>query len=242
MNSLAYALAVFAVVALCAYACSPSRSPPDVQFLATDLHFMVDSQHVVIPAVAMGMPGHTFDLNRRKPEKTLKERLTSEASDPRRPMTTDHLDLSIRQYRYYGDHSESTKICALLTRKWSRSMCVGAHDGMLRRLPERFELLATSKLDLLQYHFTVGLERRYDQVKGMALQPGITEISCDRQSKFCTAVVNVLPGVLAVWTVWSDEKTGATAQMMADTQGPAIVQFVRHALAPVEDATFVDAE
>ncbi len=73
-------------------------------------------------------------------------------------------------------------------------------------------------------------------------ESGITEIGCDVESKFCTAAVNVLPGVLAVWTVWPDEQRAVTARAMADTQGAAIVQFVRRGLATVEDPTLADAK
>ncbi len=88
----------------------------------------------------------------------------------------------------------------------------------------------------------MGRERVYDQVKDMAMRPGVTEIGCDKQSRFCTAVVEVLPGLLAVWTVWSNEQTGNTAQQMAETEGPAIVQFVRRAIGPTEDPTLVNAD
>lgn len=219
--------------------CSESPPPLDVQFLASDLHFTIGGQHIVTPAVAIGLPDHTFDLSGRKPTQSLKDRLTLQASDPKNPARADNLKLVIRQYA--GDYLGSRDICPSLTRKWSQSLCLGAHDGLLRRLPERLELLDRNKLDLLQHHWTVGKERQYDQVKAMALQPGVTEIGCDKQSQFCTAVVEILPGLLAVWTVWSDEKTGVTAQAMADGQGAAIVQFVRRALGPVEDPTLVDA-
>lgn len=220
-----------------------SETPPllDVAFLASDLHFMIGGQHIVTPVVAIGMPGHTFNLNRRKSEPSAKDRFRP-ASEPSNPMSADQLAIAIRQYQYFGEDPGAGRICPLLTRKWSRSLCVGAHSGLLRRLPERFELLDRDKLDLLQYHWTVGKERQYDQVKGMALRPGVTEIGCDKQSKFCTAAVDVLPGLLAVWTVWSDEKTGVTGREMADSQGAAIVQFVQRALAPVEDLTLVDAK
>ena len=29
-------------------------------------------------------------------------------------------------------------------------------------------------------------------------QPGVTEIGCDRESRYCTAMVEVLPGLMAV--------------------------------------------
>ncbi len=76
----------------------------------------------------------------------------------------------------------------------------------------------------------------------MLLRPGVTEIGCDAQSQFCTAMVEVLPGLLAVWTVWNNEKTGSTAEQMADTQGTAIVQFVRRAIGPAEDPAIVNAD
>lgn len=240
--NLARALATAGFWILCVTGCSEPMPPPvDVQFLASDFHFTIGGHHVVTPAVAIGLPSHTFDLRGHQPETSLKDRLRSEASDPNHPMRADKLDLAIRQYQYVGGDPGTPKICALLTRKWSQSVCRGTHGGVLQRLPERFQLLDRNKLDLLQYHWTVGRERTYDQVKDMALRPGITETGCDRQSKFCTAALDVLPGLLAVWTVWSDEKTGVTAQAMADAQGAAIVQFVRRALGPVEDPTLIDA-
>ena len=153
----------------------------------------------------------------------------------------EKIDLVIREYQYTGEQLASFGICPLLKRKWSQTLCRGQHQGLLSRLPEKFDLLDRSRLDLLSA-FTVGKERQYDQVKDMALRPGVTEIGCDKQSQFCTAMVGVLPGLLAVWTVWSNEKTGSTAEQMANTQGTAIVQFVRRALGPIEDATLVNAD
>jgi len=240
--NLSLAVAAAALSMLCLTQCSESPLPPDVQFLASDTHFTIGDRHIVIPPVAIRAPGHTFDLSGRRPERSLKERLKLEASDPSHPMKMDKLDLIIREYQYAGQHLGSINICFLLTRKWSQSLCRGEHRGLLRRLPEKFDLLDRVKLDLLMNHWTVGKERQYDQVKNMAIQPGLTEIGCDRGSPFCTAMVEVLPGLLAVWTVWSDEKTGGTAEEMAHTQGAAIVQFVRRALGPAEDPTLTIAD
>ena len=242
MENLPRTIAAAVLSLLSVTECSESPSPPDVQFLSSDYHFTVGGQHIVIPAVAIRGPDHVFDLGRRKPEKSLKERLKLEASDPSNPMRMDKLDLIIREYQYTGEHVASRNICPLLTRKWSQSLCRGQHRGLLKRLPEKFDLLDHVKLDLLRNHWTVGKERQYDQVKNMAIQPGVTEIGCDRQSRFCTAMVEVLPGLLAVWTVWSDAKTGDSPEEMANTQGAAIVQFVRRALGSVEDPTLVNAD
>ena len=94
---------------------------------------------------------------------------------------------------------------------------------------------------MLQNYWTVGKERQFDQVKDLALTPGITEIGCDQESIFCTAAVEVLPGLLAVWTVWSDEKTGRTARDMAESQGAAVIQLVGRGLGKDEDPTLAGA-
>jgi hypothetical protein len=242
MNSLTRAILVVALSPLWAAGCSDSPSAPDVQFLASDTHFMLGGQHIVMPAVAIRGPDHTFDLNPTRPEKSLKQRLKSEASDPGNPMKVDKLGVLVREYRYTGEHTASTGICPLLKRLWSQVLCRGEHRGVLKRLPEKFDLLDRGKLDLLTRIWTVGRERQYDQVKEMAIRPGITEIGCDQESQYCTAMVEVLPNLLAVWMVWGDEKTASTAEQMAHVQGSAIVQFVRRALGPDEDRTLVDAD
>jgi hypothetical protein len=220
---------------------SEAPSPPDVPFLASDAHFVIGGQHIVIPMVAMRQPDHVFNLAGGRSE-NMKEGLRAKASDPTEPMKMEKINLLIRQYQYTGQHVASVGICPLLKRAWSQTLCRGQHQGLLSRLPEKFDLLERGRLDLLKSAFTVGKERQFDQVKDMALRPGATEIGCDKQSQFCTAMVEVLPGLLAVWTVWSNEKTGSTAQQMADTQGTAIVQFVRRAIGSAEDPTLVNAD
>lgn len=223
-------------------ACSDSPATPDVQYLASDLHLMVGGHRITVPAVALRGLGHTFDLNRQRPEKSLKETLKLAASDPDHPMTMDKLDLVIRQYQYTDESLASLDICPRLKRTWSQVQCRGQQRGLLKRLPEQFDLLDRGKLDLLKNHWTVGRERKFDQVKDKSVELGVTEIGCDRQSPYCTAVVEVLPGLLAVWTVWDDEKSGITAKEMARMQGASIIQFVRRSLGPTEDPTLVDAD
>jgi len=219
--------------------CSPS--PPDVAFLASDVHFGIGGQHIVLPAVAIRRPDYVFKITGGRSE-NLKEGLQTKASNPAEPMKMEKVDLLIRQYQYTGEHVASLGICPLLKRKWSQTLCRGQHRGLLGRLPEKFDLLDRGRLDLLTGVITVGKERQYDQVKDMALRPGVTEIGCDKLSQFCTAVVEVLPGLLAIWTVWSNEKTGSTPEQMADTQGTAIVQFVRRAIGPAEDPSLANAD
>jgi hypothetical protein len=220
-------------------ACAPAV--PDVQFLASDLYFLMGGHRITVPAVALRGPGHTFDLNPKRHEKSLKEAL-KEASDPDHPVQMDELDLLIREYEYTGEWSGSTGICPRLKRVWSQVLCRGEQRGLLRRLPEQFDLLDRGKLDLLKNHWTVGREREFDQVKDKALQLGVSQIGCDQHSPYCTAIAEVMPDLLAVWTVWDDEKTGSTAKQMALTQGAAIVQFVRRGLGPAEDPTLMNLD
>jgi hypothetical protein len=214
----------------------------DVAFLASDLYFSIGGQSIVIPAVALRGPDHVFDLSSRKPDRSLKETLNSEAREPSHPMKRDKLDLGIRQYQYTGETFDGINICPLLTRKWSQSLCRGRHRGLLRRLPEKFALLDRTKLDVLKNHWTVGKERQYDQVKDMTMRPGVTEMGCDKESRFCTALVQVVPGLVAVWTVWPDPNTGGTAADAAQSQGSAIVELVRRGLGRMEDPTLVEAD
>jgi hypothetical protein len=232
---------VLSVLGFALPGCSESPSPPDVPFLASDAHFVIGGQHIVIPVVAMRQPDHIFNLAGGRSE-NMKEELQTRASDPTEPMKTEKIDLLIRQYQYTGEHVASVGICPLLKRTWSQTLCRGQHRGLLSRLPEKFDLLDRGSLDLLKSGFTAGKERQYDQMKDMVLPPGVTEVGCDKQSQFCTAVVEVLPGLLAVWTVWSDDKTGSAAEQIAATQGTAIVQFVRRAIGPAEDPMLVSAD
>lgn len=223
-------------------ACLDERDPPppDVPFLSSDAYFSIGGHSITVPMVALRGPDYVFTLNREKPVKSRKDILKEQASDPGHPMPVDSLGLAIRQYQYTGEHGASLQICPRLTRLWAQLVCRGQHKGVLKRLPAKFDLLDRARMDLLKRHITVGGKTEYDQVQRMSLRPGIAEIGCDKDSKFCTAAVATLPGLLAVWTVWSNE--GETAVQMAERQGPAIVEFVRRAIGPIEDKTLAAAD
>lgn len=152
--------------------CSPSS--PDVPFLASDANFMIGGQRIVIPVAAIRQPDHAFNLTDVR-SRSINEELKRSASDPTKPMKMEKIDLSIRQYQYTGEDTASVGICPLLKRKWSGMLCRGEHQGLLRRLPEKFTLIDRDRLDLLKGEFTVGRERVYDQVKDIALRSGVTE-------------------------------------------------------------------
>jgi hypothetical protein len=225
--------------ALLAAGCARPAPEFDIQFLASDLHFTIGGHYVVVPAIDVDAPDRTFDLNPRNARLSRKDQLKKEAFDPGKPAHMDSLGLRIKPYK--ADYPELREVCALLKRKWSRAVCLSEQGNLLRRLPERFLLLDRKKLELLQDYSTVGKERQFDQVKDLALEPGVTEIGCDKESIYCTAAVEVRPGLLAAWTVWSDEKTGRTARGMAESQGAAIVQLVGRGLGKGEDQTLAGA-
>ncbi len=239
MSRLAVALLTAGFSALFAAGCARPQPKFDIQFLASDLHFTIGGHYVVVPAIDVDAPDRTFDLKGGDSGLSRKDRLKKDALDSVKPAPAESLGLRIKPYK--ADYSELREVCALLKRNWSRAVCLSEHGSLLRRLPERFLLLDRERLELLQHYWTVGKERQFDQVKDLALEPGVTEIGCDKESIYCTAAVEVLPGLLAVWTVWSDEKNGRTARRMAESQGAAIVQLVGRGLGKDEDPTLAGA-
>jgi hypothetical protein len=149
---------------------------------------------------------HVFDLNLHRPEKATNETTI----DADHPVQTDKLDLV-----YTGEMAASTAICPLLKRTWSQTICRGKQHGLLSRLPKQFDLLDRSKLNLLKDYWTADRERAFDQINSMALPLGVTEVGCDQHPPYCTAAIEVLPELLAVWTVWSDEKSVIKTEQMA---------------------------
>jgi hypothetical protein len=212
--------------------------PADIPFLTADGHYRIGAHSITVPMVALRRTGHAFTLNREKPAKSRKEILMEQATDPDNPMPVERLSLEIHQYQMRDAYGASMEICPRLTRLWAQVVCRGEHRGLLKRLPETFDLVDRAKMDILPHHFYAGAElvSQYDQIKHMALQPGVTEIGCTKETEFCTAVVEALPGLLAVWTAGSDER-GTVEQ-----QGQAIVEFVRRAIGPTEDRTLVTTD
>jgi hypothetical protein len=233
----AIGVAVLALLATCAGFGDQAASR--AQYFASDRYYVIGGQRIIVPVVALRGPGHVFNLSTHETERT---GASETPRDPDNPIQANKLDLIIREYQYAGEMTASTAICPLLKRAWSRIICQGTQRGLLRRLPEQFDLLDQGKLDLLKDHRTVGGERVLNQINGKTLPLGVTKTSCDQHSPYCTAVVEVLPNLLAVWTVSSDEKSGGKTEQIADAQGAAIVQFVRRGLGPYEDNSLVDLD
>jgi hypothetical protein len=178
------------LVQLTASACSDENKPlpPDVPFLSSDGHFKIGGHYITVPMIALRGPDHVFTLSHEKPTKSRKEILKEQASDASNPMPVDSLDLLIHQYQMRDQHGASMETCPPLTRLWAQVVCRGEQKRVLKRPPEKFDLLDRAKLDRLKSHYTAGGEQEYDHVKNMSLRVGITEIGCDKTSEFCTAV------------------------------------------------------
>ncbi|ACF01516.1 conserved hypothetical protein [Rhodopseudomonas palustris TIE-1] len=232
-------VSVFAIGAVTSlyFALAPPElpTPPDVSFLASDAHFMVGGQHLIVPAVALSRFHCVECLEPHRLEKS--KAYLQEASDPAKPMPARILDVSILRYRDITERSSTPDICPLLTRQWSKAVCRGQTKGILGRLPQSINLRDRT----LGKKTTSGVEQGADR-RNDGMRPVAAEVHCDVDAKSCDARIEALPGLLAVWTVWNDERTGTTASEMADRQGLAIVEFVRRAIGPVEDATLLQAE
>jgi hypothetical protein len=213
---------VCAVLLILLTACGEEQNnppPPDIPFLTSDAYFRIGGHVITVPMIALRGPDHIFTLSREKPAKSRKQILTEQASDPHSPMPVESLALLIHQYEMRDQHGASREICQPLARTWAQVVCRGQQKGVLGRLPEKFDLLDRAKLDLLKHRYTVGGEQEYDHVKGMTMRPGITEVGCDKASKFCTAVVETSPGLLAVWTVWDDDRGDGVTDGRATRSG-----------------------
>lgn len=218
--------------------CSEEPPAPNVEFLASDAHFLVAGHHIVVPIVALQGPGQVFTIGHKMSNNQSKD-LKTKAADPNDPMRVDSLALAVYDYGHAHERIESAKLCPLLKRRWAQVACRGDHNEALGRLPVKFDLFDRQKLDRLKNRGSAGSgETQYDHVSDMVLRPGVPEVRCDMTSEFCTSAIETVPGMIAVWAVWYDERTGETPAQMSERQGPAVVDFVRKAIGPIEDMSF----
>jgi hypothetical protein len=169
--------------------------------------------------------------------------LKTKAADPNNPMRVDSVALAVYEYGQANERIESAKLCPLLKRRWAQMVCRGNYNEALRQLPLKFDLFDRQKPERLKRRGSAdSVETQYDHVRDMELRLGVPEVGCDMSSAFCTSAVEIVPGMIAVWSVWYDEKTRETPAQMSNRQGAALVEFVRRAIGPTEDVTFVTAD
>ena len=128
-------------------------------------------------------------------------------------------------------------MCPLLTRDWARAMCDNPWSYAVRHLSlptNRLILLNLQDLAAQPSWTTVGGENKWAQVSEMPLDPGATDIVCDRKARasklFCTAGTRLDGDLIAVWTVWDGPRETAADQ--AAREGQAVRALFRHGLRP----------
>jgi hypothetical protein len=199
---------------------------PDVAYLATNGHFIVGDRLIVVPFVAVEsvMAWESSELSQLSPDDH--ERLLELAGNSTKPLKVRKMRLQFSSYGTFGEFGISKKICPLLSVEWAISLCYGKKPGELKNLPDSLEILDRSVAKENVNTTTVGGEERSNQLSKMKFRISQTEVVCDLNSHFCTSAVAVSPGLLAVWSVWSEEKQRETAQEMGLRQGKAIYWFL----------------
>lgn len=233
-------ISVLAVVGLClvvltwlGLSSEPKLREPPPELLARDGHYEIGGERLVLPIIATSYPRKTFDLARYRGKhisfEEFKKRFYEETRGPKAPKSVQSLQISLRYAAAYGKARGSRELCPLLTREWARHICRSIRPGQLTNAPFKFALYERAfASEALSGHWTVGNERRSDQIAGMMFAPGVPEIGCDKASKFCTAGMAITPRLVAVWSVWPTDDPPESALDMARRQGQAILQLVRH--------------
>lgn len=232
-------------------ACSQSPTPKhyteaDIVFLASDAHVIVGDVALVVPFVALsGYVGGklSFSFDKQADRKAAKERMDAfrlAASHDETAPSVDSLEVAIRTYGWDDSETSVIRLCARLTRQWSRSVCNDPWAPLQQALPNglnRFYLADDRKLDTFRSWSTVGGEQVLDQLLAMRLQDGEASITCDKKVKsstrFCTAAMPVRQHLVAVWTVWNGVQESADQQ--AKREGMAIRALVLDGLRQTEN-------
>ncbi|MBZ9979177.1 hypothetical protein [Mesorhizobium sp. BR-1-1-10] len=236
--------------------CSPSPkhvSDADIDFLASDAHVVVGGVPLVLPFISL--TGYvaakpSFSLNRQQDRQSATDRLEAfrkAASNPQAAPTIDQLEIEVYAYGWNDlDPQPFKRICARLSRQWSKSVCDDPWAALKQAMPGNgFYVVDDRKFDAFDNHFTVGGERVSDQLHSMQLNANEASVVCDRTLEpskitFCTAAIPIKQHLAAVWTVW--DSTGETHSRQAEREGKAITAFVRHAIGPSEDFPALVAE
>ncbi|MBN8958538.1 MAG: hypothetical protein J0H17_18530 [Rhizobiales bacterium] len=206
---------------------SSALSGSQLGFLSSNRFVEIGGHRFLLPVEAMRE--NTFAVK----SSWLLKRLQAEGVEQSAPIVLDKIDVKI--LRYIDGREEHSRFCEMLTREWAKSVCRGSRSATMRHLPERFTLIDRRKLELMKHYFTMGRENQYDQIRDMTLRRSVPEIGCDKESKFCTAALQVMPKLIAVWTVWPNGKAGWSAEEVAEREGNAVFQFVNRGLVENED-------
>jgi hypothetical protein len=206
--------------------CEPPEAPAPPQVLATSAHFTVGDLALAVPVVGVSQvsapgPHYNSAFSPRDEDDGPRDavRLAERAANPGDPVPAGMLSVTADRYQIGPGR------CGMFDRTWSRRLCTG-RTGHLKDLPDLVMLVERRNLSQFEAHYTVGSEKRSDQIAAMGRVGRTPELACDKRSKFCTAALAVSPRVLAVWTVWSGSASEERAEQMAARQAPAILGWV----------------
>ena len=219
------------IVIIAFLAWSEKKRRLDFEFFSNDTYFEIAGQTIILPSLF-----YTWQIKiKYTSEDTYQNDQRNMGENPAKPQIVRSMRVFVEIYRTFGERFSSQGICPILSREWARNICENKRPGQLKNLPQSFLLLNRDHIDILKRYPTVGKERQYDQIVEMRFEPGQSEIGCDKESKFCTAIVTIDPKLIAVWTVWSENDSPNSASNMAERQGRAIFQLVENGLGKIED-------
>jgi len=144
------------------------------------------------------------------------EKLAQDAGHKSDPIDAGYI--KIRPGHNY-ERSNVNSGCQFSSVSWK---CLAKRYGVPRDLPSSFIIADVRFIKQFTDHFTVGGERVADHLANLTPIASKTSIACDTISRFCTAAFELSPHVMAIWDVWSNDRTSETAIAMAKRQGRAI--------------------
>ena len=221
-------------------------SEDDINFLASDAHIVVGGVPLVVPFVALidyVSEGLSFSLDRKGDRERARQRLEAfrkSASDISTAPAVDKLQVGLRTYGWDDDDMSLRRICARLSRDWSKSICNNPSAPIQQAMPHYFNtfyLVDDRNFGAFQNHSTVGGVRMSGQLLAMNLRAGEPSVVCDPASGsktiFCTAAVLVSGHLTVVWTVWNSN--AETPDERAAREAKALTALVTHGLGATEN-------
>lgn len=217
----------------------------DISAVAQDAHVVVGDVPLVLPFIALPdyvSAATVFSLNRSAGRAALQKKQDDfrvAASSLATAPTLATLRVRIETFGWENTNFPKwDRFCGRLTRDWSRAVCTDPQALLLQTLPsDGFYLADDRHLDVFSSHGTVGGENRWHQLQTMTLQAGQSSIACDRnvpgKQRFCTAAHPIADHLVAVWTVWDDDRESAA--VMAEREGRAVGALVWFSLGEAED-------
>lgn len=161
-------------------ACAPSSPDVDPVQLAADIQISLGGNQVIVPVVAVA-------------KRTEEDVLTIPKSQ------TDTLEIRIEVYGSAAEMLKSREICPLLTRQWSRSMCMNAYSPINRSLPRSFTLLTEAGLSWLS-----SVSSEFDVVSPINFDVARPGRGCTTprpsQTQLCWAGYQLSNGLIVLWS------------------------------------------